>query len=528
MKKSTKESLKNIISGLTLGIGIGLMVPKYAAIFQEYEAKKEAQIQVEEENRRIMDALMQDTNAQVSESAASVIDKISSINVDNSSMEALEITKEQLINAYKSYSDENHQHQYQSLYDEKTDSIKWDEAVKKIYENSQQVALKTEESIFSLETFSEEETQALVEEIRTTYEQIKKDFPEYDTRELACKLEYYSLLKSRVDRGTVIATTSADKIVYYPSYNKLRIIEQEDTTYHESFHLQGNNCVDNQENDYLSSVMPTFIEENYASLYAEELTGFYQMSYTDYNEALNLIQLSLALSDSYQIDELLKETIYNDPISFLKEFPVYGNDKEQFFFDTIEALRGLNILVNSQQASAYYYEDSTYTAETLSQVKTSTYEQISKIFYNNLIVLNEQHPEMTLEDNIAFVKLFLRTKINIPIDAEHVALKQSNDQETTSSYNGQEDSETIIQKKEEVLIESKQKIASNYFIEYIASRYNINSEDAKKQLFSVSEVSDDYTFPDFLGTEKKEFYQYIADKNKNQVFPESRQLVKQK
>lgn len=171
------------------------------------------------------------------------------------------------------------------------------------------------------------------------------------------------------------------------------------------------------------------------------------MSYTDYNEALNLIQLSLALSDSYQIDELLKETIYNDPISFLKEFPVYGNDKEQFFFDTIEALRGLNILVNSQQASAYYYEDSTYTAETLSQVKTSTYEQISKIFYNNLIVLNEQHPEMTLEDNIAFVKLFLRTKINIPIDAEHVALKQSNNQETASSYNGQEDSETIIPKR---------------------------------------------------------------------------------
>lgn len=119
MKKSTKESLKNIISGLTLGIGIGLMVPKYAAIFQEHEAKKEAQIQVEEENRRIMDALMQDTNAQVSESAASIIDKISSISVDNSSMEALEITKEQLINAYKSYSDENHQHQYQSLYDEK-------------------------------------------------------------------------------------------------------------------------------------------------------------------------------------------------------------------------------------------------------------------------------------------------------------------------------------------------------------------------------------------------------------------------
>ena len=226
MKKSTKESLKNIISGLTIGIGIGLMVPKYAAIFQEYEAKKEAQIQVEEENRRIMDALMQDTNAQVSESAASIIDKISSISVDNSSMEALEITKEQLINAYKSYSDENHQHQYQSLYDEKTDSIKWDEAAKKIYENSQQVALKTEESIFSLETFSEEETQALVEEIRTTYERIKKDFPEYDTRELACKLEYYSLLKSNVDRGTVIATTSTDKIVYYPSYNKLRIIEQ--------------------------------------------------------------------------------------------------------------------------------------------------------------------------------------------------------------------------------------------------------------------------------------------------------------
>lgn len=526
MKKIIKERIRSIAVGSLIGFSIGSLIPRCISLYENQQEQIVAIEKQMKENNRIMDSIMSDNNTELSKIATNVINNISSINIDNLSTKQLEVTKEQIIAIYKLYNEECHQHQYQTLYDEQNDNIKWEEAAKKIYENSQKVA-KAEETDDKLESFSEEETKTLVERIKTAYEQIKKDFPEYDTRELACKLEYYALLRSGKDNGNIIATTSAEEIVYYPSYNKLVSTAQEDTTYHEGFHLMVNNCIDNRDNDYLSSLMPTFIEENYASLYAKDLTDFYQISYMNYNEALNLLQLSLALTDSYQIDELLADTIYNDPISFLKEFPVYGTDKEKFLLDTLEALRGLNVLVNSEVASTYYYPNSTYTMEILNQIKESTYKQISKIFYNNLIVLNEEHKEMTFEDNITFVKLFMKIQENIPIDVEYVTVDETKGQSEVPLQDKKEDS-ILTPEQRKPVIKLQKKLASDYFIDYITAKYNKPQEEVESQLFDAKDISEEYEFPEFLDTEKKEFYQYLVENSQSTGFKESRQLVKRK
>lgn len=506
MKKNTKTILRNTVYGLALGLGIGITIPKWTSLFQEYGTEIEQIITNENEN--IIANLMQETNAEVSKTATNIINEISSVNVDNEGMNALQITKSQLADTYKLYDDEEKKHKYQSLYDEKTDSIKWDEAVDKIYENSQKEVANDPNNELELEAFSKEEIEKLVEEMKTAYEHIKQDFKDYDTKELACKLEYYTLNKSNIDNGDSIAITTPDEIIYFPVYDELRQITQTDTTYHESFHLCQNNCIDNQNNDYLSSFIPTFIEENYAALYAQDITQFYQTSYINYNDALNLVQLALSLSDSYQIDELLKYTICNDPVNFLKEFPVYGEDKEKFLLDTIEALRGLNILVNSKQTENFYNEENPYTKKTIQEVEKGTYDQISKIFYNNLIVLNEQHPEMTLEDNCFFITLYENIKNSIPIDTQYI-LSIDNDYDT--SYD----------------IDGRLSEVDTYFTKYIADKYSISEEEATYDLF-YSTPTENYTLPDFIPQEKKEFYHYIGTENENQVFKEARPLIKQK
>ena len=69
-------------------------------------------------------------------------------------------------------------------------SIKWEEVSKKIYETSKKTEGKSNISLEKTESFSEEEIKDMVETLETTYNQVKQDFPNYDTEELACKLEY--------------------------------------------------------------------------------------------------------------------------------------------------------------------------------------------------------------------------------------------------------------------------------------------------------------------------------------------------
>ena len=525
MTKETKSRLKSFVISALIGSGIGYSLGQSMAyVVQEIIDEKE-----KTEETKIINELMQDTATLVSENANTVINQISSINIDNMYMEALGISKDNIAMAYKEYNEESDSHEHQTLYDEKADSIKWEEVSKKIYETSKKTEGKSNISLEKTESFSEEEIKDMVETLETTYNQVKQDFPNYDTEELACKLEYYSLLQSNLDKENIVASTYNNQIVFYPIYDILPEKQREDTIYHEGFHLFSNNCIDNKNEDYLSYLMPPFIKEYYAAKYAQELTGYYQIAYMNYNDVLDLLQAALALNDNYQIDDLLANSIYNDVESFLKEFPVYGKDKEKFFLDTITALRGLDLLLDS--TNSINYSKLKYTDTAQQSIIDSVYNQISKIFYNNLIVLNEQHPEMTLEENLAFLQAFTATKIRICIDQDMVIpstrLLPFNKQ-TLIDEEGEFESLAKVENETITLSNIEKPNPCDYFIEYCAAKYHMSIEDTEKELLSVEAMSGKYQFPEFLGPEKKKFYQYLANQAHGMIPIKGRELVKQK
>lgn len=524
MTKEAKNKLKSLAISLLLGSSLGCVVGKSAV----YAIQEIISLKEEEEGSKVINQLMQDTEVQVSDNANTVINRISSINVDNMYMDALGIDKDNIAMTYKEYIKERNNHKYQSLYDEQTDSIKWEEVSKKIYESSKDVEGSSNSSLGMTESFSEENVKIIVEMLETTYNQVKQDFPNYDTEELACKLEYYALLKSDYDRESVAASTYNDQIVFYPIYNLLPEKQKEDFIYHEGFHLFSNNCVDNRSKDYLAYFMPPFIEDYYASKYAQELTDYYQMSYMNYNDGVDLIQAALALNDNYQIDDLLTDSIYNDVESFFKEFPVYGNDKEKFFLDTITALRGLDLLLDSDSSTNYL--SLKYTDSAQQSIIDSVYSQISKIFYNNLIVLNEQHPEMTLEENLAFLQAFTATKIRICIDQDMV-IPSMQLFSVHNPFNFKEvdfESLATVPNETVTLLNIEKSTPCDYFIEYCATKYHMSVEDTEKRLLSVEAMNGKYQFPDFLEPEKKTFYQYLANQAHGMVSIKGRELVKQR
>lgn len=53
-------------------------------------------------------------------------------------------------------------------------------------------------------------------------------------------------------------------------------------------------------------------------------------------------------------------------------------------------------------------------------------------------------------------------------------------------------------------------------------------EDTEKELLSVEAMSGKYQFPEFLGPEKKKFYQYLANQAHGMIPIKGRELVKQK
>ena len=152
MTTETKRKLKSFVISTLIGSSIGYNLGHIAS----YIIGEIVIAQEQEENTKLINELMQDTDVQVSADASTVINQISSINIDSMYMDALGIDKETLAMAYKKYNDESDSHQYQTLYDEKTDSIKWDEVSRKIYETSKEAEGKSNSSLERTESFSED------------------------------------------------------------------------------------------------------------------------------------------------------------------------------------------------------------------------------------------------------------------------------------------------------------------------------------------------------------------------------------
>lgn len=548
-KKKLQQNLKTLLLTMTLGTGlIGEYKITSDIVVSQHQQKLQEELEQQEED--IFERLLPDQELELSKEAEEAMNEISRQVNYTPYLEALNINKATFLLSYANTEDTT-SHTYTALYDSSTDSINWEKAIDYIYVNSM-IKADEEENTYAP---AKSEITEYVSFLQEAYNQIKSDFTKYDTKKLACKLEYFAILKSATQENSNIAVTNNTEIILNPIYDILPEKSREDTIKHEELHLAVCDCIDNKRGvlfgtSILSMPAPRvkedlfmseryhwrFIEEGYTALYTKEMTKGLQESYNTYDEAIDLLQAILALNENYQVDDILKQMIYQEPVEFIKNFPVYGQVEEKFMLDNLKALKGLDILVGANEQWINYldsnYPKLDYTNEAQFEMSQAIHKQFAKIYFNNLIVLNEQHPEMTLEDNTAFLDLFFKLMNNIVIDSSLV-------EENTTLREMIEAQNIEVRPLSQIQVNYNQELVPafpettfldyrNIYIEYLAKRYQKPVEELKQEMLSGEPMKKDYQFPEFLGPEKKEFYQFLYDDNRKTEDSYPRTLVKQK
>lgn len=548
-KKKLQQYIKPLLLTMTLGTGL-LGEYKIASDILASQHQQKMQKELEKQEDEAFEKLLPDQELELSKEAEEAVNEISRQVNYTPYLEALNINKATFLSSYANTEDTT-SHTYTALYDSSTDSIDWEKAIDYIYVNSM-IKADEEENTYAP---AKSEITEYVSFLQEAYNQIKSDFTKYDTKKLACKLEYFAILKSATQENYNIAVTNNTEIILNPIYDILREKSREDTIKHEELHLAVCDCIDNKRGvlfgtSILSMPAPRvkedlfmseryhwrFIEEGYTALYTKEMTKGLQESYNTYDEAIDLLQAILALNENYQVDDILKQMIYQEPVDFIKNFPVYGQDEEKFMLDNLKALKGLDILVGANEQWINYldsnYPKLDYTNEAQLEMSQAIHKQFAKIYFNNLIVLNEQHPEMTVEDNTAFLDLFFKLMNNIVIDSSLV-------EENTTLREMIEAQNIEVRPLSQIQVNYNQELAPafpettfldyrNIYIEYLAKRYQKPVEELKQEMLSGEPMKNDYQFPEFLGPEKKEFYQFLYDDNRKTEDSYPRTLVKQK
>lgn len=476
-------------------------------------------------------SLVKSVDLSVSEDVDKVISFLCNDSIKNQYIDLLDIDKSWMLQ-YLSLVSSSEEHRFTDLYNRETDDIKWDQVLNNVVFNSEQLldgktlfdsyVFQLSETVDreDLELFSSEEMENYVELLKKEYYQVVEDFPEYDKEELACKLGYYAIVQSnkQIDSNAVTAITEWDKIVTTPYFNTLSDVRKPDTMVHENLHMFCNSCVDKSFNYLSEGIIPSFIKEGYASLYTAELNDSLQTAYLTYDEAIDLVQAALALGENYQVDNLLRDLMYQDIPSFLKEFPTYGVNTEEFYLDNIKSLFTLNLLLDSDCRDNYSGLD--YTVEVLDSMRDSVYKHFLRIYLNNLVILNDNHPEMTQEDNAAFISLYWKLIHRVVIDNQDVISLDENIV-ASSTY------DNMIIDNLELNKNNEQYDYLHLFFEFLANRYGKDVDVLEQEMVEPFAVPNNYQFPDFLGEEKKNFYNYLYYRD---FYPSDykRPLVKQK
>ena len=224
-----------------------------------------------------------------------------------------------------------------------------------------------------------------------------------------------------------------------------------------------------------------------------------QDAYQCYDEVLDVIQLTLGLNDEYRIDQILADIIYHDPLSFIRNFPVYG-EEEEYFVQNLQMLKSFDNVFSFD----YYYLlslGSDFDCQAFSVLRNSALHHLTKTFFNNLIVMNEKHfDEITLEDNYSILQLFCKylKKADKAIQINAFYLE-----------NLEFSSDDII---ENVCQESR-----SIFFDYLSEKFQVDRSSVLQQYCDFTDDQlDEYSFPSFMLDDKKEYYQeLIAERNRS-------------
>lgn len=393
---------------------------------------------------RVKDKEMDDFDsfcfASVSNDALSFINRIADISIDNSCIELLDINEENAKEAFFYTEDKVKLHEYNTFYIPKKNQIVWSGLIDKIYQNS--VNDECERDGIKYYALSKQEITNVLNVMAKLQEQVLFDFPLFDVAELACKLENMSFLCADTDRENgdyyILASTISDRLVFYPFHFQDSLLKRQANIAHEGFHIFEGVCIDYEQNlpdsegvltggvsvqnsmykidndsnslvydkYYDSRYCFSFLSEIYAELYTKNLFHSEKKAYLNFQGILDLLQMSLALN-SYRIDTFLENILYKDPQSFIRNFPIFGEDKTKSFLDNLKMLVQIECVLMG--LSDKLKEDIEYHGISeeacLATMMESSIIAVEKIFYSNLIILNE-NKNLALEDNLYFLKLF--------------------------------------------------------------------------------------------------------------------------
>ena len=272
-----------------------------------------------------------------------------------------------------------------------------------------------------------------------------------------------------------------------------------------------------------------FIEEIYAELYSSENTTGVQTSYHGYDEALNLLQATLALGDNYQVDELLEKIIYKDPSSFVKNLPTFGYSKEKFLLDTLKSIKALDIIIGSDQTYLTQlknkYPDISYD-QLIRELKDCFISGLGKVYYNNLILLNEKY-DLTLEDNTALTMLYWKLINNI-VPAE-ISIPDEDLSPDNIIISPNQDLSYLLRKYHNLSSTYSDSDINDYhdiFVDYLSKKYNMGRNTVYDKTKDTSILDTNYQMPEVLGKEKQEFYQWLWEDDSSKIDLYNRKLVK--
>jgi len=470
----------------------------------------------------------------LSNNAVDAIEEISSRDLssvyadyDQRYFDFLDIHLGNLKEAYGKYHDLSSPWHYNSSYYKRvTNEIDWEGLALHIYENGVEEAKDDEQ----VEAFSLPEVEEKIRRMRDLFMIVSEDFPEFSVAELACKLEDYQFFY-RVDtlmEGGYqnLANTYYNKTIYSKREENDSEEDIRATDYHEDFHIFVNSCIDkilysdvSRNNGGIHIASPSescyskvkgdcftryyysFLEEIYAELYSAQCQHKNQDTYTLYDESLDVIQLVLAMDDGYSVDAILEDLVYQHPISFLRHFPNYGEDKENYLVNTCQMLKSFDLLLEANPAYFdYLLEQGLDQREGISHLKIKAFSQLSSLFFNRLIVMNDTYSSsMTLEDNFAMIELFdcYLQKANLAINY-HLSLMECDVPWETGMY----DSSYLADKE--------------VFFHYLSKEYNREEADLYQE-YVDHEEREDYTFPMF-DSEKKKYYQALFEARNHDIF----------
>lgn len=387
----------------------------------------------------------------LSEKASNTIENIFEIENENLDTGYFCITEDSVEIQFVGYAKEEKTdyHSFNHLYNEENDSIDWVAAAETIYLNSMDSLIYTAMPI--------EDIEYVLELLKDYIENIKTDYSEINMEEIACKLSTFSLFYAR-DKYPTLAGTAKDYIVYYDSDKNIKIFDPDDSiSCHEFFHFLcfGCNCeidlakftaeglnvsnssVENYTDD-IYGISYTFIEESLAERNVYTYNKTSPTTYFAYQKITDNIELALSINENYGIDEYVSQCIYRKPIDFIQNFPVGNENLEENFTDNVRMLIIYDALLRCD------YDNEQYLLDCLAQYETEeeknacianlinySQSQLTKLFFSNLVVLNEQHTEENLHEYYAYlIRLFdqrmqqankiLLSENNLPTDYDLV------------------------------------------------------------------------------------------------------------